>query len=102
MGTRPTSCCNLIYKCTTKILANTLRPCLANMIRNNQTTFIPNRCTAENIILAQELVKNYHRPVGIPRCLTKVNLMKAYEYMIPSIWTLRCLAAIGVPEKFVA
>ena len=24
----------------------------ANMIRNNQTTFIPNRCTAENIILA--------------------------------------------------
>jgi len=30
-------------------------------------------------LLAQELVRNYHKPVGQPRCTIKVDLMKAYD-----------------------
>lgn len=58
---RPISCCNIIYKCITKILANRLRPCLDGVVSANQTAFVPSRCIAENILLAQELVKNYHK-----------------------------------------
>jgi hypothetical protein len=49
----PISCCNLIYKCITKILANQLVSCLEDLISPNQTAFIPNRSIAENVLLAQ-------------------------------------------------
>lgn len=76
---RPISCCNIIYKCITKIHANRLRPCLNGVVSANRTTFVPSRCIAENILLAQELVKNYHKEKGIPRCAMKVDIMKAYD-----------------------
>jgi hypothetical protein len=37
---RLNSCCNLIYKCITKIFANRLVFCLEDLISPNQTTFI--------------------------------------------------------------
>jgi len=45
----------------------------------NQGAFILGRSIAENILLAQELVFNYHREKGRPRCTIKVDLMKAYD-----------------------
>jgi hypothetical protein len=45
----------------------------------NQGAFIPNRSIVENILLAQELVCDYHKVKGKPRCTLKVNLMKAYD-----------------------
>jgi hypothetical protein len=75
---RPISCCNLIYKCITKILANRLLPGLDDIISPNQGAFIPNRSISENILLAQELVCDYHKKKGRPRSTLKVDLMKAY------------------------
>jgi hypothetical protein len=43
---RPISCCNLIYKCITKILANCLVPCSNAIINPNQTDFVPSRSIA--------------------------------------------------------
>ncbi len=54
---RPISFFNLIYKYITKISANKLKLCLANEVTKNQTPLIPNKFIAENISLAQELVK---------------------------------------------
>lgn len=76
---RPISCCNVIYKCITKILANRLLPGLNEIIYPNQGAFIPNRSIVENILLAQELVSDYHKSQGKPRCTLKVDLMKAYD-----------------------
>lgn len=42
----PISCCNLIYKCITKILANCLVPCLDAIINPKQTDFVPSRSIA--------------------------------------------------------
>jgi hypothetical protein len=34
---------------------------------------------AENILLAQEIVCDYHKLNGKPKCTFKVDLMKAYD-----------------------
>jgi len=60
---RPISCCSVVYKCITKILANRLRPGLEDIICLNQGAFIPNSI-AENILLAQEIVSDYHKASG--------------------------------------
>jgi hypothetical protein len=72
---RPISCCNVIYKCITKILASRMIPMLDSLIGWNQSAFIPGRSISENVLLAQELVRNYHRKDGKPRCTMKIDLM---------------------------
>lgn len=51
----------MIYKCITKILANRLKPCIEVLISLNQTVFVPQKSIAENVLMAQEIVKDYHR-----------------------------------------
>jgi hypothetical protein len=68
----------VINKCITKILANRL-PCLGAIISPNQTTFVPHRSIAENVLLAQEIVKDYHKEKGKARCTLNVDIMKACD-----------------------
>jgi hypothetical protein len=98
---RPISCCNLIYKCITKILANRLLPGLDDVVSPNQGAFIPKSSIAKNILLAQELVCDYHKKQGKPRCTLKVDLMKAYD-SISGDFIIHCLHCFGAPYKFVA
>jgi hypothetical protein len=76
---RPISYCNVIYKCITKILSNRILLVLDSLICRNQSAFIPGRNISENVLLAQELVRNYHRKDSKPRCTLKIDLMKAYD-----------------------
>jgi hypothetical protein len=64
---RPIACCNLVYKCITKILANRMLQGLEEVISPNQGALIPKRGIAENILLAQEIVCDYHKEKGAPR-----------------------------------
>lgn len=64
---RPISCCNVIYKCVTKIIANRLKKVLPSLISTNQSAFVEGRKIVDNILLAQELVRNYHRRGLSPR-----------------------------------
>jgi hypothetical protein len=97
---RPIACCNVIYKCITKILSNRMLPVLDSVVGRNQSAFIPGRSISENILLAQELVKNYHRKEGQPRCTMKVDLMKAYD-SVDWDFILHCLSCFGFPSKFI-
>jgi hypothetical protein len=56
-------------------MANTNRlvPCLESIITLNKSAL------AENILLAQEVVKNNHKSEGKPRFTIKADLMKAYD-----------------------
>ncbi|XP_062155223.1 uncharacterized protein LOC133863288 [Alnus glutinosa] len=97
---RPIACCNVVYKCITKILANRLIHGLDEVIGSNQGAFIPKRGIAENILLAQEVVCDYHKTNGVPRCTLKVDLMKAYD-SLDWEYVLHCLKCFGAPSKFI-
>ena len=40
---RPISCCNVVYKCITEVVANRLQACLNFLVNSNQTAFIKGR-----------------------------------------------------------
>uniref|UniRef100_A0A2N9FAP0 Reverse transcriptase domain-containing protein n=1 Tax=Fagus sylvatica TaxID=28930 RepID=A0A2N9FAP0_FAGSY len=58
------------------------------------------RVISENILLAQELVKGYHKNKGKARCAIKVDLKKAYD-SVEWNFILMSLLAVGCPAQFV-
>ncbi|GJV17869.1 hypothetical protein Tco_1363192 [Tanacetum coccineum] len=76
---RSISCCNVLFKCISKIIANRIKHNLKFLISPNQSVFIPSRSITDNILLTQELMHNYHLDRGTPRCAFKVDIQKAYD-----------------------
>ncbi|GJR21636.1 protein LAZ1 [Tanacetum coccineum] len=76
---RPISCCNVIYKCISKILTNRIIEGITEVVSDNQSAFVPSRRISDNILITQELMHNYHRNRGPPRCAFKVDIQKAYD-----------------------
>ena len=76
---RPISCCNTMYKCISKLLANRLKICLPYIISANQSAFVPQRLMAENILVAHDIIKGYSYSKISPRCAMKVDIMKAFD-----------------------
>ena len=76
---RPISCCNILYKVISKVLANRLKVLLPGLIEPNQCAFIKGRLLLENVLLATELVKNYHKNSIGPRSVLKVDISKAFD-----------------------
>jgi len=75
------ACCNIIYKVIAKILAFQMEPLLGSVVDHAESTFIHGRNLADNVQLAQELLKKYARKRSSPRCLIKVDLHKAYDFV---------------------
>lgn len=76
---RPIAWCITVYKCITKILANRCQAVLPSIIGPSQSAFIKGRSIMDNTLLMQELVRDYHRDPGPPRCAIKLDIMKAYD-----------------------
>lgn len=54
----------------------------------------------ENVLLASELVKNYHKESVSERCAVKVDISKAFDSVQWS-FLLAVLEALNFPEKFI-
>ena len=93
---RPISCCNTVYKCISKIIAARINQCIPEIISPSQSAFVKGRSIADNILITQELMVNYHRDKGPPRCALKVDLKKAYDTISWSC-ILGILRAMGTP-----
>lgn len=52
---------------------------LRGLIIPNQSAFISGRTIQDNIMLAHELIRNYHRSNGTARCALKIDLKIAYD-----------------------
>ncbi|KAJ9560832.1 hypothetical protein OSB04_005992 [Centaurea solstitialis] len=76
---RPIACCNVLFKCISKIIVQRMKGSLGGLVDVNQSAFIPNRQISDNILLAQELMRGYHLQRGIKRCAFKIDIQKAYD-----------------------
>lgn len=76
---RPISCCNVLYKCISKLMASRLKRLLPDLIFPCQSAFISQRSIVDNIMLAQALSRDYHRSSGPPKCSIKLDIHKAFD-----------------------
>lgn len=97
---RPISCCNILYKVISKVLANRLKVLLPELIEPNQCAFVKGRLLLENVLLATELVKNYHKDSIGPRSVLKLDISKAFDSVKWS-FILDTLRAMNIPDQFV-
>ncbi|XP_019416401.1 PREDICTED: uncharacterized protein LOC109327691 [Lupinus angustifolius] len=97
----PISLCNVAYKVVTKVLVSRWCPYLSDLIGPLQSSFIPGRETADNVILAQEVMPHIHKSKQKKGVLAfKVDLEKAYDRVS---WEFleQTLADFGFPASIV-
>ncbi|CAA7053093.1 unnamed protein product [Microthlaspi erraticum] len=98
---RPISCCNLIYKLISKIIANRMKPVLLKYIRPNQAAFIRGRSLGENVLLSTELIRNYEKSSCARSCMLKVDIRKAFDTVCWD-FVLKMLNAHDFPPLFIS
>lgn len=96
---RPISCCNVPYKVISKIIANLLKKLLLDFISLNQSAFVKDWLLIENLLLATELVKDYHKDSVSRCCAIKVDISKAFD-TVQWYFLFNTLTALRFPEKF--
>ena len=96
---RTISCCNIIYKSISGILAQRMKGLLPQLVSSAQSAFIPGRSIADNILLAQKILRNYHKPTTQPRSIIKVDILKAYD-TVDWQFLLGTLSSMGFPSTF--
>ncbi|XP_028067839.1 uncharacterized protein LOC114270505 [Camellia sinensis] len=76
----PISMCNVSYKILSKLLVNRIRPLLNDLVSPNQSSFIPNRATHDNIIITQQLIHTLrHKKGKYGGLVIKIDLEKVYD-----------------------
>lgn len=50
-----------------------------SLIGNYQSAFVGGRDIVDNVLFMHEMVRNYHRNSGAPRCAFKIDIQKAYD-----------------------
>ena len=97
---RPISCCNTIYKGITKLIAERIKSVLPKVTDEAQSAFVQGRRISDNIFLAQELMRGYHKKNQIAKCTVKVDLKKAYDSIRwEFVWDT--LDLMGIPRKII-
>ncbi|XP_062086176.1 uncharacterized protein LOC133792286 [Humulus lupulus] len=97
---RPIACYNTLYKCISKMLCSRLSEVLPFIISPNQGAFIRGRSLAHNILIFQDLIKNYNRKNTSPRCVLKIDLSKAYD-TVDWVFLERLLTCFRFPTRFI-
>ena len=73
---RPISCCNLMYKIITKIIAKRLKPVLLQCISPNQAAFLKGKSLGGNVLLSSELIRDYQKSSCPRSSMLKVDIRK--------------------------
>lgn len=97
---RPIACCNVIYKLISKIIARRLKATLPEAIELNQCAFVQDRLLLKDVLLATELVKDYHKDIVSSRAAIKLDISKAFDTVQ---WSFieSTLRAMNYPDLFV-
>ncbi|GJU26932.1 RNA-directed DNA polymerase, eukaryota, reverse transcriptase zinc-binding domain protein, partial [Tanacetum coccineum] len=94
------ACCNVLYKCISKIITNRLKGVLGRLVHESQSAFIVGRQITDNILLVQEFFKGYNRKHNVKKVAFKIDLQKAYDTIS---WNFlnTVLIQFGFPKKMV-
>lgn len=77
---RPISLLNVVFKLTTKVIVNRLKPILPKIISPTLASFIPGRQITDNIVIVEEVLHTMRsRAAGKKRMIMKIDLEKAYD-----------------------
>lgn len=97
---RPISLCNVIFKIITKAIANRLEPILPDIVKENQSVFVPNRHIMDNALIAFDIFHCMKKEkTGKKRTMSlKVDIAKAYN-IIEWPFLQRVLQHVGFPER---
>ncbi|GKB49651.1 RNA-directed DNA polymerase, eukaryota, reverse transcriptase zinc-binding domain protein [Tanacetum coccineum] len=68
---RPIACCNVLYKCISKILTSRIKGVLGSLVDENQSAFIGGKQITDNILLLQELFRGYNRKQNLKKIMVK-------------------------------
>lgn len=93
---RPIACCNITYKCISKIIVSRLKNVLPFLISENHAAFLLHR---NNVLLTHELLKDYKRTGVSLRDMLKLDIRKAYDTLQ---WTSisKVLSRMNIPAHF--
>jgi hypothetical protein len=97
---RSISCCNVIYKVISKILAGRMAHVIGDIINPTQNAFLGGRKMADNIHLIQELLRHYGHKRSSPICIIKIDFRKAFD-TIQWSFLHTVLLLLGFPDCFV-
>lgn len=95
----PISCCNVIYKCKSKLICGRLKAAVNHIVANNQSTFVQWRSMMHNVLIYHDLLRHYNRKTS-SRCLMKVDLRKAYD-MVSWKFLEEALKGFEFPDRFI-
>lgn len=99
---RPISLCNVLYKISSKALANRLKPALDSLISPPQSAFVPNRLITDNVLIAFE-INHFIRTKARSRkdfMTLKLDVSKAYD-RVEWKFLRMLLLRLGLPPCFV-
>ncbi|XP_062114042.1 uncharacterized protein LOC133825062 [Humulus lupulus] len=96
----PIACCSTLYKVMAKLLCSRLVVVLPYLVQSNQGVFVRGRSIAHNIMILQDLIKNYSRAITSPRCAIKIDISKAYD-TVDWLFLVNLLKAFCFPSKFI-
>nr|GLL41908.1 uncharacterized protein LOC105173793 [Ipomoea trifida] len=101
----PISCCNMLYKVISKVLAGRLSSVLPSIIDHAQAAFVEGRSMSDNIFLAQELIRGAHHARLFLLSAFKNNKFHIWLFAGKSlgnlVWT-RIRDIIGFQKKTIA
>lgn len=97
---RPVSCCTTVYKLITRLISSRLKLFIPQAVQGNQVGFIKGHLLCENVLLASELVENFHVEGEVTRGCLQIDLTKAYDN-VNWAFLLNILQALELPLVFI-
>ncbi|XP_031105595.1 uncharacterized protein LOC116010359 [Ipomoea triloba] len=77
---RPIGLCNVVYKLVSKTMASRLQEISKKLVGHHQTSFVPGRQIADNIVVFQEVLNSMRiRKAKVGWMIMKIDLEKAYD-----------------------
>lgn len=96
------SLCNVLYKLSSKVVANRLKPLLQDTVTENQSAFLPKRLITDNALIALELFHTMKKRSKGHRgtIAMKLDMSKAYD-LVEWVLFRRLLTKMGFAGAWV-